>query len=212
VLARTPFGDAADDPATEPKPIDLNGGARIVRGDGQPRSSAAVRRRIGTVTRTPSGCDVESPVQAEVFVVWLNDGRLELTGPCGAAPWLLELGATDHPVEVVDRIVRDVVGRPLLVHSTSWRRDRDAVILSFVVAIESGLVGDMGSAPIGRSALARSEATAAPASIATAQVVEHGLRHLAWLAQDDPVVREELAPAWRSALAAYVPEPFRNLG
>jgi hypothetical protein len=44
------------------------------------------------------------------------------------------------------------------------------------------------------------------------QVVEHALRHLAWLAEDDPVVREELSPAWRAALATYVPEPFRNLG
>ena len=81
----------------------------------------------------PFAWDVEGPVQAEVFVVWLNDDGLELTGPDGAAPWLLELGATEHPVEVVDRIVRDVVGDPLLVHSTSWRRDRGAVILSFVV-------------------------------------------------------------------------------
>jgi hypothetical protein len=164
------------------------------------------------VTREPAGWDVGGPVRAEVFVVWLNRGRLELTGPCGAAPWLLELGETEHPVEVVDRIVRDAVGDPLLVHSTSWRRDRDAVILSFVVVIDDRLVGAMDSRPIGRAELARSEATAAPREIETDQVVEHGLRHLAWLAVDDPVVREELPPAWRSALAGYVPEPFRNLG
>jgi hypothetical protein len=65
------------------------------------------------MTRTPAGWDVESPVQAEVFVVWLRDDHLELTGPCGAAPWILELGATDHPVAVGDRVVRDVVGEPL---------------------------------------------------------------------------------------------------
>src|SRR5262245_51605982 len=156
--------------------------------------------------------DVEGPVQAEVFVVWLHDGVLELTGPDGPAPWMLELGATEHPVAVVDRIVRDVVGDPLLVHSTSWRRDRDAVILSFVVVIDEGLVGAMASRPVARSELARSEATAAPRDIATDQVVEHALRHLAWLAEDDPVVRDELSPAWRAALATYVPEPFRNLG
>jgi hypothetical protein len=164
------------------------------------------------MTATPVGWDVEGPVQAEVFVVWLNGEVLELTGPCGAAPWYLELGAVDHPVEVVDRIVRDVVGDPLLVHSTSWRRDRDAVILSFVVVIDARRVGSMTSRPIGRAELARSEATAAPRDIATEQVVEHALRHLAWLAVDDPVVRGELSPAWRAALAGYVPEPFRNLG
>ena len=164
------------------------------------------------MTRVPSGWDIASPVQAEVFVVWLRDDHLELTGPCGAAPWLLELGPTEHPVEVVDRIVRDIIGEPLLVHSTSWRRDRDAVILSFVVIIDGALVGSMASEPIGRSALARSAATAAPSEIATEAVVEHGLRHMAWLAQDDPVVGKVLSPRWRALLSSYVPEPFRALG
>ena len=164
------------------------------------------------MTRVPDGLDVEGPVQAEVFVVWLAGDHLELTGPCGPAPWLLELGQTDHPVEVVTRVVRDVVGEPLLVHSTSWRRDRDAVILSFVVVIEQALVGSMSSLPITRTDLAHGEATAAPREIAPSQVVEHGLRHMAWLAQDDPVVAAELPEGWRELLAAYVPEPFRNLG
>jgi hypothetical protein len=164
------------------------------------------------VTRTPEGWDVDSPVQAEIFVVWLNGDQLELTGPCGAAPWLIELGATDHPVEIVDRMVRDVIGNPLLVHSTSWRRDRDAVILSFVVVIDRSLVGTLESVPVGRADLARSGATAAPRSIASEQVIEHGLRHMAWLSVDDPVVNTELPDGWRLALAKYVPEPFRNLG
>jgi hypothetical protein len=164
------------------------------------------------VTRFPDGWAIEGPVRAEVFVVWLAGDHLELTGPCGADPWLIELGATEHPVEVVDRIVRDVVGEPRLVHSTSWRRDADAVILSFVVVIDEALVGDMETAPIQRAELARGEATAAPRSIATSQVVEHGLRHMAWLVKDDPVVAGELTGAWRTLLAQYVPEPFRNLG
>jgi hypothetical protein len=164
------------------------------------------------MTREPAGWDVDSPVQAEVFVVWLDGDRILLTGPDGPQPWLLQLGATEHPVEVVDRIVRDVVGPPILVHSTSWRRDRAAVILSFVVVIPRELIGSMASIPIERAELARSEATAAPRAIATGAVVEHGLRHLAWLVQDDPVVAAELPPAWRPLLAAYVPEPFRALG
>ena len=164
------------------------------------------------MTRFPEGFDVQGPVQAEVFVVWLAGDHLELTGPCGAAPWLLEVGAADHPVDVVTRIVSDVIGDPLLVHSTSWRRDREAVILSFVAVIDRSLVGSMASLPIERTELARGETTAAPQEIATTQVVEHGLRHMAWLAADDPVVAAELPPGWRSLLATYVPEPFRNLG
>ncbi len=161
--------------------------------------------------RAARAWDVEGPVQAEVFVVWLNDDHLELTKPDGPAPWLIELGETDHPVKVVDRIVRDVIGPPLLVHSTSWRRDRGAVILSFVVAISPALRGALESLPIGRSELARSEATSAPGSIGPNEVLEHALRHLAWLAQDDPAVRTELSAEWHAALAAYVPEPFRSL-
>jgi hypothetical protein len=164
------------------------------------------------VTREPVGWDVDSPVQAEVFVIWLDGDRIQLTGPDGPQAWHLQLGQTEHPVEVVERIVRDIVGPPLLVHSTSWRRDRDAVILSFVVVIAPALVGSMASVPIGRAALARSEATAAPRDIAVEAVVEHGIRHLAWLAEDDPVVAETLPSAWRPILAAYVPEPFRALG
>lgn len=164
------------------------------------------------MTKFPDGFDVQGPVQAEVFVVWLAGDHLELTGPCGPAPWLLELGPAEHPVEVVTRIVRDVVGEPIVVHSTSWRRDRDAVVLSFVVVIDGRLVGSMESVPITRSELARGEATAAPREIATSQVVEHGLRHMAWLAVDDPVVAAELPAGWIALLAGYVPEPFRNLG
>jgi len=164
------------------------------------------------MSREPAGWDVDSPVQAEVFVVWHDGNRLQLTGPDGPQPWILQLGMTEHPVEVVDRIVRDVIGPPILVHSTSWRRDRDAVILSFVVVIDRLLVGEMASVPIARAELARSEATAAPREIATSAVVEHGLRHLAWLVKDDPVVAAELPRVWLPLLAEYVPEPFRNLG
>jgi len=164
------------------------------------------------MTRTPSGWDVESPVQAEVFVVWRDDDHLELSGPCGAAPWIIELAFEDHPVEVVDRIVRDVIGPPLLVHSTSWRRDRDAVILSFVVIVDRELVSGMETRPIGRAELARSATTAAPRSIAMAAVVEHGLRHMAWLAEEDAVVAGALDERWRALLSSYVPEPFRALG
>jgi hypothetical protein len=164
------------------------------------------------MTRFPDGFDVQGPVQAEVFVVWLAGDHLELTGPCGAAPWLIELGADDHPVDVVTRIVSEEVGVPLLVLSTSWRRDREAVILSFVTVIDRSLVGSMASFPIERAALSRGEATAAPQDIATTQVVEHGLRHMAWLAEDDPVVAAVLSSDWRTLLSTYAPEPFRNLG
>ena len=77
--------------------------------------------------------------------------------------------------------------------------------------IERELVDGMASLPIERAELARSEATAAPRDIATSAVVEHGLRHLAWLVQDDPVVACRAAggvgPAARRLRPRAVPEP-----
>ena len=152
------------------------------------------------------------PVQAEVFLVWRDGGGVVLTGPCGADPWYLQLAEADDPVEVVDRTVTDVVGPPRLVHSTSWRRERGAVVLTFLVVIDPAQVGQMASVAVPRSGLARSHARTAPAAIDHAQVLEHALRHLAWLAGDDPVVAGELDLAWRQILAGYTPEPFRALG
>ena len=155
----------------------------------------------------------EGPVQAEVFVLRMqkSSGTLELAGPCGPDPWYIEVGANDDPVEVVRRLSSNLMGEPLLVHSTSWRRARGSVILSFVVVNRDDQALEFHGSPIGRAELARSEATSAPRSIAYAQVLEHGLRHLAWLAQDDEVVRSTLSDEWITTLRGYVPEPFRNL-
>jgi hypothetical protein len=153
------------------------------------------------------------PVQAEVFVLRLNQGGIpELAGPCGPAPWYLEVGADDDPMEVVTRLSTNLLGAPLLTHSTSWRRARGSVILSFVVVIADHQAPELEGIPIERAELARSGATAAPSSIAAVQVIEHGLRHLAWLATDDATVKGLLSDSWRAALAGYVPEPFQHLG
>jgi hypothetical protein len=155
--------------------------------------------------------DVGGPVQAEVFVLCLADGRPELTGPCGPAPWYLEVSAAQDPMTVVSDAIRRVIGEPALVHSTSWRRDRDAVILSFVTVIESASARQLSTKAVDRAALARGGATTAPTGIATEQVIEHGLRHLAWLAHDDATVASHLSADWHAALAGYRPEPFRHL-
>jgi hypothetical protein len=134
-----------------------------------------------------------------------------LAGPCGPDPWYIEVGADDDPVEVVGRLARNLMGEPLLVHSTSWRRARGSVVLSFVVVNHEGQAPELAGIPIGRVDLARSGATHAPVSIAHQQVLEHGLRHLAWLVKDDETVRSVLSEGWRRVLAGYIPEPFRHL-
>ena len=160
----------------------------------------------------PAPWGTEGPVQAEVFVVRMRGGRLELTGPCGPAAWYIESHDDDDPMEVVRRLSTNLMGPPLLVHSTSWRRGPGGVILSFLVVVGEDQATELASKPIGRSELARNSATEAATSIATSQVVEHALRHFAWLAQDDQAVKAALSPTWLAVLAGYVPEPFRHLG
>lgn len=151
------------------------------------------------------------PVQAEVFVLRLRSGRLELTGPCGPEAWYIESHDSDDPMEIVRRMSTDLMGPPLLVHSTSWRRGRGGVLLSFVVVIGEEQAPQLDSVPISRTDLARNSATRAATDIGVAQVIEHALRHMAWLALDDEAVKSRLSPAWQAALAGYVPEPFRHL-
>ena len=154
----------------------------------------------------------EGPVQAEVFVLRMHAGTVELAGPCGPDPWYVEVGGDEDPVDVVRRLATNLMGAPLLVHSTSWRRARGSVILSFVVVNGDDQAPELHGVAIGRATLARGEATSAPVAIAGEQVLEHGLRHLAWLAVDDDVVRATLSDEWKAALGAYVPEPFRHIG
>lgn len=155
--------------------------------------------------------DIEGPVRAEMFVVADDGGTIVLTGPCGAAPWEIETHGTDHPLDLVRAMADRVLGEPLLLHSTSWRWDKQSVVLSFVVVIEPEAVGEMPAQPVARVALARSTAHEAPADIGWVQVLEHALRHLAWLAAEDDVVRNVLSPSWHDSLAAYVPAPFQQL-
>jgi hypothetical protein len=153
---------------------------------------------------------VEGPVLAEILVIRLGAG-IDLTGPCGPEPWLVEVGDAD-PTSVVARLVRANLGEPLVVHSTSWRRDRAAVVLTFVAVLPSDAVRELAAVAVRRAELARGEATAATQVISWEQVVEHALRHLAWLVRDDSVVAASLGDGWRQALEDYVPEPFRALG
>jgi hypothetical protein len=70
---------------------------------------------------------------------------------------------------------------------------------------------ELEAVAVRRCPLARSSATHPPAVIRVEQVVEHALRHLAWLAGDDAVVRRCLGERWSHVLRAYALEPFRAM-
>ncbi|MFP5331589.1 MAG: hypothetical protein ACLGHX_04385 [Acidimicrobiia bacterium] len=153
--------------------------------------------------------DIDAPVTAEVFTLVREGESLVLTGPCGSAPWLIETDRGEHPLDTVRRIVDDSVAGLLLLHSTSWRHERDSVMLTFVAVVDDPR--DMDGVVVARTELARSAATHAPSTIAADQVLEHAIRHLAWLVGTDDVVRSTLDDQWHAILRSYVPEPFQQL-
>jgi hypothetical protein len=155
--------------------------------------------------------DVIGQVRAEVFVVAHDGQQALLTGPDGPQPWHIETAGSEHPLDLVRDMAHSNMDDVQLVHSTSWRWDRQSVVLTFLVVIPPETLGSMTSIPVPRADLARSTAHEAPAEIAFAQVLEHALRHLAWLAKEDDVVRETLSDAWHDELAGYVPAPFEQL-
>ncbi len=153
--------------------------------------------------------DVEGPVRAEVFVVSCIDGAIVLTGPDGPQAWHVQTHGGDHPMDEVRAVVERAVPQLTLFHSTSWRWDHGSVVLTFLAVVPPAAV--TAAVPIGRADLARSGATRAPAVIGSLQVLEHALRHLAWLAQEDDVVASTLDGGWHAALRGYVPAPFEQL-
>lgn len=121
-----------------------------------------------------------------------------------------------RPGVPADAVLREALARyglgARVLHSTSWRHDGEHVVLTYLAVVDrpAELNANLAPVPVGRADLARGEATAAPTSIAIDQVLEHALRHLAWLLGDDPAIRAEL-PDWAEALSSYQPEPFQAL-
>jgi hypothetical protein len=149
----------------------------------------------------------------EVLPVGLRDGELFWMKPVHADSLRVGLPANGKPGDVVLDVLKWYPLTPMVVHSTSWRHEQGRIVLTYVavVAPPGSLPQDsLVITPVHRAELARGEAMAAPARIGVEAVLEHALRHLAWLIRDDPAVRRALS-GWESALADFEPEPFRSL-
>ena len=117
------------------------------------------------------------------------------------------------PAESIVDAVAAMGLAPLMVHSTSWRVVQRQIVLTFLVVIERPprLPDTCEIELVTRAKLARGHATGPPPEIHVSQIVEHGLRHLAWLVREDDALSDAL-PSWPGALADYAPEPFRAFG
>ncbi len=150
----------------------------------------------------------------EVFPVFLDGGRFRYVRPDAGGSIRITSPGSGHPSDLV---LADATGRGLqatAVHSTSWRHERDRLVLTYLAVLDGvpALPDGLQVVDVVRHDLARGSATGPPSSIGVEQVVEHALRHLSWLVRDDPVIRDRLARDWVGPLDAYEPEPFRSLG
>jgi len=147
----------------------------------------------------------------EVLPVFMRDGELFWLKPVHGDSLRIGLAPSSSPGDEVIAAMTRYPLTPRAVHSR--RSEQGRVILTYVAAVEppDQLPPDsLETLPVGRAELARGEAMAAPRAIGVGPVLEHALRHLAWLVRDDPAIATALA-AWHDALAVYVPEPFRAL-
>jgi hypothetical protein len=165
----------------------------------------------GPIASTPWSADFLAQT-LELLIVLAAPEGIRVIRPIHAAS--VQVGWA--PGRPADAVLADALQRYALtakvLHSTSWRHVDDHVVLTYIAVVEAPaeLNPNLTAEPARRAELARGHVTAAPAEIAVSQVLEHALRHLAWLVSDDPAVSAAL-PDWRPILAAYVPEPFRQL-
>ncbi len=147
------------------------------------------------------------PLEGEVFVLWSVEGTIACVSGDGPEPLRVPLDASVDPLETIEEVVRTEFGDPYFVHSTSWRHVGHAVVLTFVAVVEAERVGDRTFCVVLPTDLPRPNGTA---EIGTAHVLEHAMRHLAWLAAADPQTRIRLPQGWPEALDGYEAEPFRS--
>jgi hypothetical protein len=113
--------------------------------------------------------------------------------------------------QVVQRRLASAGVRAAVVHSTSWREERQAILLTYLAVIGTPAGGNLRGferRPVERRELVRGTAMSPPRVIDVEDVVEHALRHLAWLRVEDAIVASALGAHWRESLHGYEPAPF----
>ena len=117
-----------------------------------------------------------------------------------------------RPEEVAHTALQRLGLEPVVLHSTSWRHGDGEVILTYLAVVDAiAPPQSWTSVAVARADLARGDALAPPPVIGVQQVLEHGLRHLAWLLREDEAVQRALG-GWAARLRGYEPEPFRSFG
>jgi hypothetical protein len=149
----------------------------------------------------------------EILPVYLHKDVIRWLRPPGSESLKIDAPSGGHPGDAVVAALARYGVSPDAVHSTSWRTEDDRLVVTYLAVLPPFEVPPAGmrTGEVLRTELARGSATGPPEAIGVTHVVEHALRHLAWLIKDDPVIRDLLAPTWAGPIEGYTPEPFRSL-
>jgi hypothetical protein len=146
------------------------------------------------------------PLAADEHGIWLVSG----TDAWRSAP----IGADSEPHFEVELILAEVAGSdPVLLHSTSWRPDGPAMVLTYMAVLPTrGLVLDSWPAaqPVALELLGvvGNPLPHHPAEVPAPRYVDvlhHGLRHLAFLVSTDASVSNALTGLWTQWLEQMRP-------
>ena len=154
---------------------------------------------------------VEGAVWLEILPFFLDAGGIRTLRATGGRSWRVPHAGDDVRQAVAQRLAAAGLD-PVAVHSTSWRQERGAVLLTHLAVLRRPAADAEGleSWPVRDGELAYGSALLPPARIEVDHVVAHALRHLAWLALQDEAVRGSLSDGWREALRRFQAEPFRR--
>ncbi len=146
----------------------------------------------------------------EIVPVFLGAGSIYWVRPRDKPSWQVQSGSDADPNDIVAHAVRELKSTPLVVHSTSWRFQRENLVLTYIAVISNDQVFIDGFEAIGvtHRDIARGSATASPEGIEVEEVIEHALRHLSWLARDDSSIANALPKGWVEALEPFPAQPF----
>lgn len=145
------------------------------------------------------------PVAADEVGIWLLSGIYAWRS--------LPIRADTNPHRAVEDILHEQEAAPQLLHSTSWRMDEDALMVTYIAVIEcqspvrqgwpeAKPVSDDMLQAVGKPSPTEPTESPVPREI---DVLAHAIRHLRFLLDTDAEARQGLGEDWRSRLKELSP-------
>lgn len=153
-------------------------------------------------------------VLIELFPVYLSNGMPYVLIPGGEESWQFPMPGSRPAHELVKSELSAYNLEGEIIHSTSWRQDREKLLITYLAVVRKPekIPAGWEAFPVAATGLVRGGTTSPPENIPAGAVIHHAFQHLAWLFQTDPVVRKTLAESWEETLRPFQAQPARSLG